>query len=90
MFPPNVVPNLENPARRDVIDIDIGVWAWIAFQINNPGAWLMHCHLAFHASDGLDLQIIEQPSKIKPLAEKAGFSMGWRSNAMLGQSGTTR
>jgi hypothetical protein len=76
VFPPDVVPNLENPARRDVIDIDIFGWAWIAFQINNPGAWLMHCHIAFHASDGLALQFIEQPGKIKPLAEGAGVLGG--------------
>jgi hypothetical protein len=76
-FPPDTVPNLENPARRDVIDIDIGGWAWIAFQINNPGAWLLHCHLAFHASDGLALQFIEQPSKIKGLVDAAGILGGF-------------
>jgi hypothetical protein len=70
-FPPDTVPNLDNPARRDVIDIDIGGWAWIAFQINNPGAWLFHCHLAFHASGGLALQFIEQPRRIKGLLENA-------------------
>jgi FtsP/CotA-like multicopper oxidase with cupredoxin domain len=80
IFPPDVVPNLENPARRDVIDIDIGGWAWIAFQINNPGAWLLHCHLAFHTSDGLALQFIEQPSKIKGLVEGAGILDGFADN----------
>lgn len=33
----------------------------------------MHCHLAFHASDGLALQFIEQPSKIEGLTETAGI-----------------
>jgi hypothetical protein len=71
-FPPDTVPNLDNPTRRDVVDIDIGGWAWIAFQINNPGAWLFHCHIAFHASGGLALQFIEQPGKIDGLLKNAG------------------
>lgn len=71
-IPDEPVLNFENPARRDVIDIDVGGWAVIAFQINNPGAWLFHCHIAFHSSAGLSLQFIEQPSKIKPLLERSG------------------
>ena len=31
----------------------------IAFKTDNPGAWLMHCHIALHASTGLALQIME-------------------------------
>lgn len=72
-FPNDTVPNLDNPARRDVVDIDVGGWAWIAFQINNPGSWLLHCHIAFHSSAGLALQFIEQPSKIKGLVDGAGI-----------------
>jgi len=32
----------------------------IAFRTDNPGAWLMHCHIARHASEGLALQILER------------------------------
>lgn len=32
----------------------------IAFPADNPGAWLLHCHIAFHASSGLALQILER------------------------------
>ena len=31
----------------------------IAFKVDNPGAWLMHCHIADHASMGLALQLLE-------------------------------
>jgi hypothetical protein len=68
----DTVLNLKNPARRDVVDIPIGGYVLIAFQVDNPGAWLMHCHIAFHASDGLALQFIEQPNQIKPLMENSG------------------
>ncbi|KAJ5448536.1 Multicopper oxidase type 2 [Penicillium cf. griseofulvum] len=71
-FPEDLVPNLDNPARRDVANCPIGGYLWIAFQINNPGAWLMHCHIAWHASTGLGLQFLEQPSQIKPMMQKAG------------------
>jgi hypothetical protein len=84
--PEDPVLNFENPARRDVIDINVGGWAVIAFQINNPGAWLFHCHIAFHSSAGLSLQFIEQPSKIKPLVESAGIlpELEDRCNAWTG------
>ena len=32
----------------------------IAFKADNPGTWLVHCHIAFHAAFGLALQILER------------------------------
>lgn len=29
-----------------------------------PGAWLLHCHIAFHIGEGLGMQFIEEPDKI--------------------------
>jgi hypothetical protein len=71
-FSKDVVPNLNNPARRDVVNCPIGGYVWIAFQINNPGAWLMHCHIAWHASAGLSLQFIEQPGRVQGLLGQSG------------------
>ncbi|QLI68968.1 Dihydrogeodin oxidase [Metarhizium brunneum] len=71
-FTEDVVPKLDNPPRRDVANCPIDGYLWIAFRIDNPGAWLMHCHIAWHASDGLSIQFLEQPGKIKGLMEKAG------------------
>lgn len=71
-FTPDIVPNLNNPPRRDVANCPLNGYLWMAFQIDNPGAWLMHCHIAWHASDGLSIQFLEQPGKIKGLMEKAG------------------
>jgi FtsP/CotA-like multicopper oxidase with cupredoxin domain len=62
-----VIPQLNNPARRDVVNVPLNGFIWIAFQIDNPGVWLIHCHIAWHASSGLALQFIEQPGKIKQL-----------------------
>jgi FtsP/CotA-like multicopper oxidase with cupredoxin domain len=55
----------ENPPRRDVALLPRGGYLIIAFKADNPGAWLMHCHIAWHASSGLALQILENKDKIK-------------------------
>ena len=34
-----------NPPRRDTAILPAGGWLVIAFQTDNPGAWLMHCHI---------------------------------------------
>ncbi|EPS38922.1 hypothetical protein H072_7316 [Dactylellina haptotyla CBS 200.50] len=56
--------SLENPARRDTAVLPGGGFLIIAFETKNPGAWLMHCHLAFHSSSGFSLQFIERESEI--------------------------
>lgn len=38
--------NFTNPARRDVTMLPGNGWLIVAFQNNNPGAWLFHCHIA--------------------------------------------
>ena len=53
--------NLKNPPRRDVVMTpQNGGYVVIAFRTDNPGTWLMHCHIAFHASFGLALQFLER------------------------------
>ncbi|KAK4182965.1 multicopper oxidase-domain-containing protein [Podospora australis] len=51
---------LQNPARRDVVLVPNGGFVVIAFKTDNPGNWLMHCHIAKHAASGLGLQILER------------------------------
>ncbi|OJJ42798.1 hypothetical protein ASPZODRAFT_76170 [Penicilliopsis zonata CBS 506.65] len=57
--------NLENPPRRDVAFLPASGYLVLAFKTDNPGVWLMHCHIAFHASGGLALQILENTNEIK-------------------------
>ncbi|KAK4691618.1 hypothetical protein P7C71_g5417, partial [Lecanoromycetidae sp. Uapishka_2] len=54
----------DNPPRRDVALLPAGGYLIIAFKADNPGAWLMHCHIAWHASGGLALQILENKDDI--------------------------
>ncbi|EWC44312.1 hypothetical protein DRE_01138 [Drechslerella stenobrocha 248] len=65
-YNPNSPPefSLENPARRDTAMLPGSGFLVIGFETKNPGAWLLHCHIAFHASAGFAIQILELPDQI--------------------------
>ena len=54
-----------NPPRRDVVLLPANGFVVIAFKADNPGIWLLHCHIAHHASSGLALQILERQKDIQ-------------------------
>lgn len=62
--------DLVNPPRRDVVMLPANGFVIIAFKADNPGTWLMHCHIAWHASSGLALEWIERPQDIPDLINK--------------------
>jgi FtsP/CotA-like multicopper oxidase with cupredoxin domain len=41
----DVALNLDNPPRRDTAVLPASGFMVMAFQADNPGAWLMHCHI---------------------------------------------
>lgn len=57
--------NFDNPTRRDTAVLPAGGYMLIAFPADNPGMWIMHCHIAWHASQGLSMQFMERMSEIK-------------------------
>lgn len=75
--------NYDNPPRRDVIMLPRHGYAAIAFKPDNPGQWILHCHIAWHASSGLGLNVRENESKIKlsdeVIAEKDRVCANWRA-----------
>ncbi|CZR66851.1 probable Laccase-2 [Phialocephala subalpina] len=56
--------NLDNPPRRDVASLPGNGFLVLAFYTDNPGSWLMHCHISWHQSQGLALQFVERESEI--------------------------
>ena len=50
--------------RRDVAMLPSNGYLVMAFKTDNPGAWLMHCHIAWHVSEGLAVQFLERKSEI--------------------------
>ncbi|KAI4726713.1 hypothetical protein E4T49_05551 [Aureobasidium sp. EXF-10728] len=73
--------NFANPPRRDTSILPGLGWLLIAFPANNPGVWLMHCHIAWHISEGLGVQFIEAKNSIQ-MPDSGTFNSqcdAWRS-----------
>ena len=61
--------NSINPQRRDTQLIQPGVgtqrgYLVLEFNADNPGVWPFHCHIAWHVSSGLYVNIMERPEDI--------------------------
>ncbi|KAI1811405.1 multicopper oxidase [Poronia punctata] len=61
--------NLSNPPRRDVAMLPASGFLAIAFQNDNPGVWLAHCHIGWHTSQGFALQLVERSSDIAAITD---------------------
>jgi FtsP/CotA-like multicopper oxidase with cupredoxin domain len=68
-FSSSALGSLKNPTRRDTAMLPAAGYLVVAYLTNNPGAWLMHCHIGWHQASGLALQFIEQRDKIRPLTD---------------------
>lgn len=66
--------SLTNPPRRDVAMLPGGGYLVIAFVTDNPGAWLMHCHIGWHTSEGFALQLVERFDEIAALMDYDSFN----------------
>ncbi|KAJ5832021.1 CAZyme family AA1 [Penicillium riverlandense] len=51
----------ETPIRRDTIMVQNHGHVVIRFRADNPGVWLLHCHVEWHVMGGLMATIIEAP-----------------------------
>ncbi|CAG8187589.1 unnamed protein product [Penicillium olsonii] len=58
---------LSNPPKRDTAMLPENGHLVIAFKTDNPGAWLMHCHIGWHTEEGFAIQFVERYNEIKPL-----------------------
>jgi FtsP/CotA-like multicopper oxidase with cupredoxin domain len=57
--------DLTNPTRRDTAVLPAAGYLLIAFLADNPGMWIMHCHIAWHASQGFSMQFGERYSDLR-------------------------
>jgi iron transport multicopper oxidase len=55
-----------NPVRRDTVQIPTEEYVVLRFVADNPGTWLMHCHIEWHLESGLAVTFIEAPELIQP------------------------
>lgn len=57
--------NYKNPPRRDTALMPTNGYMAMAFRTDNPGLWILHCHIAWHASSGLGINIRENEHLVK-------------------------
>ncbi|XP_058075501.1 laccase-3-like [Magnolia sinica] len=50
--------NLIDPPLRNTVAVPVSGWAVIRFVADNPGVWLMHCHLDVHITWGLAMALL--------------------------------
>ncbi|KAI6352163.1 hypothetical protein MCOR25_009522 [Pyricularia grisea] len=62
--------NLVNPPRRDTAMLPASGHLVMAFLTDNPGAWLMHCHIGWHTSEGFAMQFVERQSEMLGLMDQ--------------------
>nr|WCO04041.1 laccase [Paramyrothecium roridum] len=65
----SVTMNTSNPPRRDTAILPASGYLVMAWQTDNPGVWLMHCHIGWHTSEGFALQFIERYSEIAGITD---------------------
>lgn len=53
-----------NPSRRDTATLPAGGYLILGFPADNPGLWLMHCHIPWHVGQGLSMQFLERKDEI--------------------------
>lgn len=47
--------NLDHAPLKDTVTVPDGGYTVVRFHANNPGYWLFHCHIEFHAEVGMSL-----------------------------------
>jgi FtsP/CotA-like multicopper oxidase with cupredoxin domain len=57
--------NFNNPPFRDTVTIDESSMTAIRYYADNPGVWLIHCHIEWHVEMGMTAQLIEVPEEFK-------------------------
>jgi len=65
-FDPDVDPiNTKDPVFRDTVTVNPKSYVVLRFVVDNPGAWLLHCHIDWHLMVGLAVVFVESPAKVR-------------------------
>lgn len=64
--------NLVDPPLKDTFFVPVGGYVVIRFKSNNPGYWLMHCHIDVHHAEGM--VVIIQEGTSDQIASSVDFS----------------
>jgi FtsP/CotA-like multicopper oxidase with cupredoxin domain len=52
------IPLTGSPVHLDSIQLAPGESWDVAFMADNPGLWMLHCHVLIHAATGMDMMVV--------------------------------
>ena len=61
--------NLNNPPLKDTVSVPDAGFTLIRFHANNPGYWLLHCHMSWHNHVGMAVILQVTPIDTIPYSE---------------------
>lgn len=65
-----ITRRLEDTIRKDTVTVPDGGYTIVRFTADNPGWWLMHCHLVFHSEIGMVAALhVGGPEDVPPVPE---------------------
>ncbi|RDB27655.1 Laccase-1 [Hypsizygus marmoreus] len=68
------VYNYDNPVRRDVVSVgEAGDNVTIRFTTDNPGPWILHCHIDWHLEIGLAVVFAEDADTVATQTHPAAW-----------------
>ncbi|KAF5560743.1 laccase precursor [Fusarium phyllophilum] len=70
----SITLNTDNPPRRDTAMLPASGYLVMAWETDNPGVWLCHCHIGWHTSEGFALQFLERSSEIASISTSSYVS----------------
>ncbi|XP_064642700.1 uncharacterized protein LOC135497005 [Lineus longissimus] len=56
--------NLKKPPLKDTIIVPTSSYVIIRFKADNPGVWILHCHIEMHNNDGMAMMVREGKDRI--------------------------
>ncbi|KFY32044.1 hypothetical protein V493_00559 [Pseudogymnoascus sp. VKM F-4281 (FW-2241)] len=71
---PQTSINLQDPPYRDTAELPPSGWIVIRYVTDNPGAWLLHCHLQWHLVSGMALVLVEGEEQIAKIVNASNTS----------------
>jgi hypothetical protein len=55
--------------RRDTVTVPAQSHVVIRFMADNPGVWILHCHISWHQEGGMAATLLERPDDLKKLVD---------------------
>lgn len=61
--------NVVDPPKKDTVIVPSGGYVVVRVTADNPGLWLLHCHIQLHSADGMSILLNESFSRLPPVPE---------------------